>query len=116
MLDALPGMVERGARSAEALEAIRARAADALGEMQATIRTLGTEPPNRPPDEMMFSRIEEVMEEKGTVEPSARRLAGPRRASSRVGAHRDAAAARTRLSSRSSRGGDARRDARWFGA
>ena len=43
VLDALPGMVER-AHDVAALEAIRARAADALGEMQATIRTLG-EPP-----------------------------------------------------------------------
>ena len=43
VLDELPGMVER-ARDADALEAIRARAADALGEMQAMIRTLGDPP------------------------------------------------------------------------
>ncbi len=47
VLDELPGMVDR-AHDADALEAIRARAADALGEMQATIRTLGDPPAVEP--------------------------------------------------------------------
>ena len=68
---ALPGLVERAAHSgrAEDLEAVRARAADALGEMQATVRTLGSTEPLEPlpPEETTLRRLLEVLEEHGPV-------------------------------------------------
>ena len=70
---ALPGLVERAARSgrAEELEAVRARAADALGEMQATVRTLGSTEPLEPlaPEETTLRRLAEVLAEHGPVDP-----------------------------------------------
>src|SRR6185503_18429618 len=67
----LPGLVEHALRTgcAADLEAVRVRATDALGEMQATVRTLGSTEPLEPlaPEETTLRRLAEVLWEHGPV-------------------------------------------------